>query len=775
MERVDFCSVTKIIRENYKAGMEPKQIVFIGDLFNAYKVSVKTEFEVTQACRWLKGQTPISSNVGMYYTLDPDNQKKLKADILNNIIPDIHDIEKTAEELRDLVVQDISISESKKEEILIEVGITTDDKLASYITALLVFCFERPFEKRDDKKNKLLTTGKQSPALYEYIYTEALPEPCPHFLGRDKELEELEKLLEEETKVFVRGIAGIGKSELVRAYIKKKEKDYTNVIYLRYSGNLYKDIAGLDFADDKYDASERERYKKHARFLRSLKEDTLIVIDNFDTTPNEESLLAEVLRYQCRMLFTTRSRFEKYATLELSEINDPEELFRLSGCVFDRAEKCRQTVCEIIETVHSHTFAVELAARLLQRGILEPEELLEKLKNESVKLNASDNIDSNKDGVPKKDTYYGHIHTLFSLYQLREEQIDVMRCMTLVPPAGVSARVFARWMGAEDTNTIQDLIETGFIKEETEFRILLHPMMRDIAMADTSPSVTGCRSFLDHIESDLRTFEEFTYYPSLIRVAREIMARITIDDVQTYFFFLSAVYDKFGEYRYLDERDQILTEMEQLLEEESIDEGLPRAILLSHQSQDKARRGDYEGAIVLGNEALNIVKNDPDQVVLACNICSNISHIFTVMGDLKNSEKYHEQAEVYLKKIEAPDVKTIINVSQHRAFLSCQKLSYDESVNALMNAMDVLKEKGLFQKKAEAYLEEAIGIVDLNWGNMKDAEKHFDKARFAYADIWNADADLVEIREGEMKAYFPAAGKNIAKKLSDHGVYPIII
>ena len=552
MERVDFCSVTKIMRDNYKAGMEPKQIVFIGDLFSSYKLSVKTEFEVTQACRWLKGQTPVSSNVGMYYTLDPENQKKLKEDILNNILPDIHDIEKTAEELKDLVVQDMSISESKKEEILIEAGITTKDKLAAYITALLVFCFERPFERRDAKQNQLLTTGKNSPALYEYIFTEALPEPCPHFLGRDRELAELERLLEEENKVFVSGIAGIGKSELVRAYIKKKEKDYTNVIYLRYSGNLYKGIAEMDFADDRFGASERERYKKHARFLRSLNEDTLIVIDNLDTTPREESLFAEILRYRCRILFTTRSRFDKHAKLELSEICDTDELFRLVECFFDGAGKYKDVVREIIETVHSHTFAVELAARLLQRGILAPEELLEKLKNENVKLDASDNIDTNKDGVPQKDTYYGHIHTLFSLYQLREEQIDVMRCMTLISPAGVSARVFARWMGAEDTNAIQDLIETGFIKEETEFRILLHPMIRDIAMADTSPSVTSCRTFFENIESDLKAFEEFSYYPELIRVAREVMACINIDDMPSYFFFLSAVYDKFGEYRYLD-------------------------------------------------------------------------------------------------------------------------------------------------------------------------------------------------------------------------------
>ncbi len=60
----------------------------------------------------------------------------------------------------------------------------------------------------------------------------------------------LHAILEENSKVFLYGIAGIGKSELAKAYAKTYKKEYTNILYLMYSGNLRQDIIDLDFADD---------------------------------------------------------------------------------------------------------------------------------------------------------------------------------------------------------------------------------------------------------------------------------------------------------------------------------------------------------------------------------------------------------------------------------------------------------------------------------------------------------------------------------------------
>ena len=65
-------------------------------------------------------------------------------------------------------------------------------------------------------------------------------------------------------------------------------------------------------------------------------------------------------------MFTTRSRLDKYCTLPLKEISDMNALFQLASVFYSEADTYRATVEKIIETVHSHTFAVELAAKLLE-------------------------------------------------------------------------------------------------------------------------------------------------------------------------------------------------------------------------------------------------------------------------------------------------------------------------------------------------------------------------------------------------------------------------
>ena len=171
--------------------------------------------------------------------------------------------------------------------------------------------------------------GTLSPVASDRIFDGVVPKPCKHFCGRENELNELHELLSEHNKVFVSGIAGIGKSEFVKAYAAAHSKDYTNILYFNYRGSLQNLIADMDFADDMASEDEQARFKKHNRFLRSLKEDTLLIIDNFNTTATDEPVLDVLMKYNCRIIFTTRSRFESGQTYELCEISDIETLLEL--------------------------------------------------------------------------------------------------------------------------------------------------------------------------------------------------------------------------------------------------------------------------------------------------------------------------------------------------------------------------------------------------------------------------------------------------------------
>ena len=68
----------------------------------------------------------------------------------------------------------------------------------------------------------------------------------------------------------------------------------------------------MDFIDNPPESTDQERFQSHNRFLRSLKSDTLLIIDNFNVTATQDNFLSVVLKYRCQILFTTRSKLDEY-------------------------------------------------------------------------------------------------------------------------------------------------------------------------------------------------------------------------------------------------------------------------------------------------------------------------------------------------------------------------------------------------------------------------------------------------------------------------------
>ena len=145
------------------------------------------------------------------------------------------------------------------------------------------------------------------------------------------------------------------------------------------------------------------------------------------------SMISIFTKTHCRILFTTRSNLTGYSLFPLTEISDSSDLFELVSAFYPEAAEYKSIVEEIIETVHCHTFAVELAAKLLNNGILSPAQLLRKLQEEKTALESEDDIRIIKDGQSSKSTYYRHIHTLFSLYTLSKFQQNLMSNMCFLP------------------------------------------------------------------------------------------------------------------------------------------------------------------------------------------------------------------------------------------------------------------------------------------------------------------------------------------------------
>ena len=585
MNRCDFSSISTCLKNHISESNQMSQPDFLYELFEDFMDDpANQDFSMDNGlvCRWLTGQAKISPKISAYYS-KPSNQKKLAETIHQNLLPLMSDCNMAMQDIYTLFIQDDTISDAKKKN-LASLYKPASSRLL-FLAKLISFGMERQFIKRDTKNQKLLAGGALSPIVLDYIMDSEVPKPCRHFIGRDKELEELYTMLEENRHVFLCGIAGIGKSELAKAYAKHYKKHYTNILYVEYTGDLHQDITDMDFIDDPPEISEQERFQRHNRFLRSLKSDTLLIIDNFNVTATQDSFLSVVLKYRCQILFTTRSNLNEYCTFQLKEIKDINILFQLTSAFYSEADKYRSTVEKIIETVHYHTFAVELAAKLLENEISTPGQLLAKLQEERASLDNEDKIKIIKDGQSSKATYYSHIHTLFSLYALSRKQQDIMCNLCFLPYTGISARIFAKWLELPTLNEINDLIETGFVQTTTRHTISLHPMIKEIALSETKPSVSSCHILLDSLQKIcLMHGIEVDYYKKLFQTAGNIIELIEKDDIPKYLLFLENVFPYMDNYNYQKGMKEIIQELKNFLKPKDIGTDSDRALLLDFQA-----------------------------------------------------------------------------------------------------------------------------------------------------------------------------------------------
>ena len=644
MEYLDFSSVITTIRKYISDAHNINQIDMMYQLFVSFLNSEESQdfdFDNGLVCRWFNGQAKISPRITGYY-MDNHKRNLLAADMHRNVLPLMYDSAMAVQEIYNILVQDTTISDKAKGQLLQNYPCETEIDEARFLTAALCFGMECSFVKRDSNTKQMLSAGTLSPVVKEFVYDGGVPKTCRYFCGRDDELTALHQLLCDHGKVFLQGIAGIGKSELAKAYAKQFKKEYTNILYLTYTGDLKQDIVDMDFADDLPNDDDEERFRKHNRFLRTLKEDTLLIIDNFNVTATQDELLSVVMKYRCRVLFTTRSRFNNYISMTLEEIADTEALVELMRCFYSAAEKYRSILEQIIHTVHSHTLSVEMSARLLETGIMEPMLLLNKLKEEKVGLDATDTIGITKDGKSQKATYYHHIHTLFSLYRLSDAETNIMRSISLLPVTGISGRLFANWMKLRDMNTVNDLIEKGFVQAMEGHTIALHPMVQEVAVEELKPSVTSCRTLLDSLQQIcLRHGEEVSYYKQLFQTIETIIKLIDNNDMQFYLRFVEDVFPYMEKYRYTQGMEFVLKHLAELLKNDEVGSLSDRALLMEYRAFCEKKP---DKAIKLAKDAVAMLTEiTSDNALLAANLHANLGGMYRQSGKYELAKQHMEQ------------------------------------------------------------------------------------------------------------------------------------
>lgn len=766
MERCDFSSIITTVRKYIGDDRGMNQIDLLYELFEGFleeESSQDFDFDNGLVCRWFNGQARISPRISGYY-LHTDNRNRLADDIETNILPLMCDSAMAIQEIYKILIQDGTISDQKKEQLTQDYPCHTSEEQAAFLASVLCFGMERTFVKRNAATKKLLAAGTLSPVISDFVYNGEVPKACAHFCGRNQELSTLHELISEKRIIFLQGIAGIGKSELAKAYARAYRKDYTNILYLTYSGDLRQDIIDLDFVDDLPEDTEEDRFRKHNRFLRSLKEDTLLIIDNFNTTAGKDAFFSVLLKYRCRILFTTRSRFDNYASFNLGEISDPDALLSLMGYFYSDAKRKQSILKQIIQTVHSHTLAVELSARLLETGILEPQELLARLQVEKSALGATDTIDIVKDGQSRKATYYEHIHTLFSLYRLSEEELNIMRGLIFVPVSGVSGRLYANWMKLSDMNRINDLIEKGFVQTQSGRQISLHPMIQEVAIDETRPSVNNSAVLLDSLQTIcLLHGHDVTWYKPLFLTIENIIREIADDNTPAYLSFLEDVFPYMEKYHYTAGMELIIGKLSGLLTDETVGRSTDRAVLLDYRAACEEKT---EKAIKLEKEAIALIPEiSEENAHLVSNLYSNLGELYKKAGKRDLAQQAMEQGLRILEQYDLLYYHDSIAQTANYAVLLTEMGQPEKGLSALKKLSRMIRDLNSDQTMDYATVQEAIGGICLATGDIRQATTHFKKALAIYEAVHNGEPDMIETKKQEILQAYTQTGIALGQQL----------
>ncbi len=333
----------------------------------------------------------------------------------------------------------------------------------------------------------------------QYYLINKVPKDQKYFDGRDDDIERIHAAFENGNHIlFVKGIGGIGKSELVKQFIARYKFEYKNIIFTTYNSSLEQlicDPTEIIIENLVMTQSENEQtfFQRKLQLLQKITDhNTLIVVDNFDT--DDDPRLKEFIAGNYRVIFTTRNAHPEYLTIEIDPIDDINILFHIFENNYGSSIKEEDTTYlkDIFRLLENHTYAIELIAKQMAASFLSAQTILEYLKKGKFRAMGAE-IVIGKNG---QNTAFGHICSLFDISNLDKEEKKVIMYLSLMGIQGVTATYFKIWAELSSFEIINRLIKRGWIRKKDEEKLSLHPLVQEVAYVILSPNITNCWSFL---------------------------------------------------------------------------------------------------------------------------------------------------------------------------------------------------------------------------------------------------------------------------------------
>lgn len=754
----DFSNVTDILYRNRKSSKYITYNNIVNTLFGTYlKDNNIYEFPDYTLTKLHKGSIGVSPELKDYYQdAAPD---KIKENI-KSALEYIFDKPNTYHELYRLIQYDDTLSSSMRRSILsiFSVDFTDDLALIDLIYESIYIAVTRLYYK-DEGIVAAKYFYDDLVAVDDVLFknTEYVP-PCKHFCGRSKEMDELHAVVSDNSTVIITGVAGIGKSELVRAYAKDHRKEYQYFGYYFYGGSLKDIIANVVHDALTTESDLNTRYQRNLGLLSSLGEKALLIIDNYNVTPDEDECFDDVCDLKCRVIFTSHMRFEDYVTYELRTFRHADDVKTLTKYFYQYKEDEWKCLLQIYGVFDMHTFCVELCAKAFTKGAFSPKTLYKNLKSFKIK-DFAEKLSAKKDKHPKKKTYFDHIRELFNLLGLPERHKQVLRVMVFAPVFGFRKDFLAKIMNLDNMVIVEDLIDVGLLYENYKGRVNIQSVVAEVVRSELETNNETCADFIETVRA-LCLNEENTIKAGERTILQMVAAVFWSMDFSDTDFQLRFVHDcfKFTEHMGESSLNDAMIALEQNNHRESPE---LKTLYLSDAAAYEMIKKHLDNAIDYQMQAVECSKNC-DNTLLQANTVNTFGYYLNLADRKEEALKAMQTGMALFDRL---DDDGAFYYDKYRAVINYADLLFslgytDEAIQQVSAAVSSLRELELQDTEVYADCIYSLGLYHLCLNDTSAGDELVSAFRI-FIDLYGRDSDFVQTRVAELQSYIETAHINL--------------
>ena len=347
------------------------------------------------------------------------------------------------------------------------------------------------FDAEDMKERLIRLVNETAPPMTKLSAECKAPPPSENFVGRERELAQLNTLLNhvENQLIFINGEGGLGKSSLALKLAWERRNDF-EFFWTTFTDDLEQTIINLSTAPPYFvegSSNAKDIFFHNLKCLRGYGDTAVLIIDNFDLPPEKMSevlhgeAFAALTRLRMKIIFTCRHRPADFAfCVEVLPLYEDKLLKLMRQYYF--ADDLENYLLQIIRAANFNTLIVEQSAKMLQQswGQLSPKKILEQLKNPTA-----------------GESIFDKLKALYDLSELTPTAKKILAQAVLLPTRGINAAIFLRTHEEYQQDKIRILELSGWLRKSADNLLSLHPLVREVCKLELAQAQSECRDFVD--------------------------------------------------------------------------------------------------------------------------------------------------------------------------------------------------------------------------------------------------------------------------------------